>query len=417
MTTFRELARNRDFTVLWAGQTISELGSRVSTFAYPLLGYLLTRSPMWAALVEAAYFAGIVAMLLPAGVLADRIDRRRLMRLSSGAGFALYGSLVLAGAMHALTIGHLLAVALLTGVTTGLFTPAEAAAVRTVVRPEDLPTAFSQQQAREHLASLVGTPLGGVLLTAARWLPFLFDAISYAACWLFLGRIRADLAPEPRAGDGPARPFAEVRDGLGYVRRQPFMRVLLVWSPLVNLTVNALFLLAILRLVQGGSTPPVIAVVEVVGGVCGILGALAAPRLIDRLPTGRLTLLVVWSMVPLMVPMALWNTPAVVAAAAGVILLLNPAGNAGIGSYRTVVTPPELLGRVQAAMQVVSYATMPLAPLLAGGLLAWLGGRDAMLALGVLTGLVALIPTLSRSVRSVPRPAEWLAAGGAVTAA
>ena len=88
-------------------------------------------------------------------------------------------------------------------------------------------------------------------------------------------------------------------------------------------------------------------------------------------------------------------------------MLLNPAGNAGIGSYRVAVTPPELLGRVQATSQFVSMSAMPLAPLLAGALLSGLGGGPAIAVLGVLTAGVALIPTLSASVRSVPRPAAW----------
>jgi hypothetical protein len=54
-------------------------------------------------------------------------------------------------------------------------------------------------------------------------------------------------------------------------------------------------------------------------------------------------------------------------------------------------------------------SVMPLAPVLAGGLLAWLGGTAAVAVLGVLTALTALIPTLSRSVRAVPRPAVWQA--------
>jgi hypothetical protein len=58
-------------------------------------------------------------------------------------------------------------------------------------------------------------------------------------------------------------------------------------------------------------------------------------------------------------------------------------------------------------MQAVSMATIPLAPALSGVLLTVLGGRDAVLALAVLTGAIALVPSLSRSVRAVPRPAQW----------
>jgi len=112
--------------------------------------------------------------------------------------------------------------------------------------------------------------------------------------------------------------------------------------------------------------------------------------------------------VPLLVPMVFWNNPAVVAVALSLGVFLNPAGNAGIGSYKMAVTPPELVGRVQSTGQFLTWSTLPLAPVLGGALLALVGGPATMAALAGLAAAVALIPTLSRTVRSVPRPAEWV---------
>lgn len=407
MPSYRTLARNRDFTALWVGATVSELGSRVTTFAMPLVAYAMTGSALWAAAAEAVFLLGMVAMLLPAGILADRRHRLRIMRFSLGAGALLYASLVVAGVTGVLTVPHLLVVALLTGVATGLFSPAEYAAIRTVVATEELPTALSQQQARQHVAALVGGPLGGALFGLARWAPFAADAVTYVLGWLLLGRVRADLAPVAAPGAERARPLRDLGEGLRFLWTRPFLRVLLVWSPAANLAVNALFFTALLRLVEAGFPAWQIGLVETAIGACGILGAIAAPWLIDRFRTGRLTVVIAWSFVPLSVPLALWNHPWAMALAASVGLFLNPAGNAGVGSYRLAITPPELVGRMQSAMQFASMLTMPLAPALAGGLLAALDGRDAVLALTALTAAVALIPTLSRSVRSVPRPAQW----------
>jgi hypothetical protein len=131
--------------------------------------------------------------------------------------------------------------------------------------------------------------------------------------------------------------------------------------------------------------------------------------MIQRLRTGTLTIATAWSWAPLAVPLVVWNTPLVVAAAISVGIFLNPAGNAGIGAYRMAQTPPDLQGRVQSSSQFVAMSVMPLAPVLAGGLLAWLGGATAVTILGVLIALAALIPTLSRSVREVPRPDVWQA--------
>ncbi len=136
--------------------------------------------------------------LLPAGVLADRIDRRLLMRTASGAGVVLYTSLAVAGALGVLTVPHLAVVALLTGVAGGIAAPAEISAIRSVVRPEELSTALSQSQARQHIATLVGGPLGGILYAVTRWLPFAFDAVSFAVYWLVLGRLRTDLSAPRR---------------------------------------------------------------------------------------------------------------------------------------------------------------------------------------------------------------------------
>ncbi len=71
-------------------------------------------------------------------------------------------------------------------------------AIRAVVPTEDLPTALSQNQAREHVAGLLGGPLGGALYAVARWLPFAVDTVSYAVSCVTLTRIRTDLSATPR---------------------------------------------------------------------------------------------------------------------------------------------------------------------------------------------------------------------------
>ena len=417
MTSYRALARNHDFSVLWIGQTVSELGTRISMFVFPLIAYAVTDSIWLASLVGTAELLGLSGALLPAGVLADRVDRRLLLRVSSGAGALAYASLTAAALLGTVTYAHLMAVALVAGLAAGLFSPAELSAVRTVVPREQLPTALSQNQARQHVAALVGAPIGGALYGVARWLPFAVDTVTYAISWVLLGRLRTDLSPAPALNTdtdtdrGRRRPvLADLREGASYVARHPLFRTLTAWACLTNLTMNALFTVAILRLVQNGVAPLHIGLVETAAGAAGIFGAVVAPWLIERLPTGWLTIAVSWSPLPLVVPMALWGNAAVVAAALGCVLLVNPAGNAGMGAYRISVTPDHLVGRVQSATQFVSMASLPLAPLLAGALLSLLGGPQALLVAGALCGLVAIIPTMAGPIRSVPKPAQWVQA-------
>ena len=108
-----------------------------------------------------------------------------------------------------------------------------------------------------------------------------------------------------------------------------------------------------------------------------------------------------------LVPLVWFSTTWAACASVFTLLLLNPAGNAGIGAYRAAMTPDELQGRVGSALSFAGMGAMPLAPVLGGLLLGSLGGSTAIAALVAATGLAAMIPTLSRSIRSVPRPAEW----------
>ena len=117
-----------------------------------------------------------------------------------------------------------------------------------------------------------------------------------------------------------------------------------------------------------------------------------------------------------MVPMVFWNHPAVVARALSVGLFLNPAGNAGIGAYRIADHPARAAAagcsRRDPVRLDVDHAAGTHARRCAAG---DLGGGAAIAVLVVLCALVALIPTLSRSVRAVPRPEVWQAELAAAT--
>ena len=395
---------NRDFTVLWIGDTVSELGSALSMFAFPLIAYALSGSALTAALVEAAYLGGLCATLLPAGVLADRVDRKRIMLVSSATGCAAYTSLAVAGATGSLTLPHLVVVALVAGVAAGAFNPAQLSAIRSVVATDDLPTALSQNQARQHVASLLGGPLGGALYAVTRWLPFAVDAITFAVACATVSRVRTDLSA-PRRRREPLR--QQLGEGFRFIWRRPFFRTLTVWSSLTNLVTNAIFFVVLLRMITEGVPAAQIGLVSMAAGLGGVLGAALAPSLIHRMPTGRLTVLIGWMcclpLVPLTVSSSVWTA----CASTFFLLLLNPVGNAGISSYRMAVTPAHLQGRIGSTSQFASMSVMPLAPLLGGYLLEHQGGTTAITALVVATALLAVLLTSSRSIRSVPRPSEW----------
>lgn len=115
MRTRSPLRQNADFRRLWIGEVASTLGTRLSAVAYPLLVLALTGSPGKAGIVGFLRSLPYVVLALPAGVYADRHDRRRLIILADAIGFAAIGSIAVAAVSHALTFEQVAIVAFVEG--------------------------------------------------------------------------------------------------------------------------------------------------------------------------------------------------------------------------------------------------------------------------------------------------------------
>jgi hypothetical protein len=217
-------------------------------------------------------------------------------------------------------------------------------------------------------------------------------------------KVRTDLSAGPHQRE-PMR--SQLRDGFAFMWARPFFRVLLAWASLTNLVTNAIFFAVTLSLMQGGVPAAQIGLVSAAAGVGGILGAAAAPALIHRMPTGRLTVLVGWTCCLPLIPLT-WSASVRTACVCSFfLLLLIPVANAGIGAYRMAMTPNHLQGRVASTSQFLSMSVMPLSPLLGGWLLEQHGGRVTLMVLVVGSALLAVLLTASKSIRSVPRPDQW----------
>src|SRR5207253_1248078 len=170
------LRRNRDFVLLWTGQVVSTLGTRVTGVAYPLLVLALTHSPAKAGIVGFAQTLPYMLFYLPAGALVDRWNRKRVMLIAdAGRAFAL-GSIAIVLAVGSPPLAQIIAVAFVEGSLFVFFYLSESAALPQIVPKEQLATAVAQNQARVQGADLAGQPLGGALFGVSRLLPFAADA-------------------------------------------------------------------------------------------------------------------------------------------------------------------------------------------------------------------------------------------------
>jgi MFS family permease len=399
------LWKNRDFMVLWTGQTVSTLGSSMSFFVFPLLGYALTHSSTEAALAGSAYALGSVLLRLPAGVLVDRWSRRTIMLAANAAGALLFASLAAAAAIGFLTLGRLVAVAFLSGVAACFYGPAETAAIRQVVPATQLPSAFSQNQARQHVAALIGPPLGGALYSAARSLPFVLDAVTYAASAFAISGIRTPLQRPARRSRSPM--WSDIGEGIRFLMSRSFLRAIVAFASIANCVGQVFFLVLTLKLLQAGVRPAAIGLIDTIGAVAGIVGAMLAPKLIERIPTGRLSIATSMLWVVTVIPMAYTDNVVVIGLLVAVALLGNPAGNAAISSYLVATTPDALQGRTQSALQFCATSITPIGPLLGGILLTAWGAQPAMLAAAGLLALSIMPLVVSKEARRLPIPAQW----------
>lgn len=406
------LLRHRDYLVWLAGDTSGALAASVYGFAVPLLTLVVTGEPALAGLVAAAGALGRVAGTLPGGVLADRHDRRRLMVVGGLLGAALTGLLAGALLVGVLDVWWLLAANAAVGLRTGLFGSASNAALPAVVPRDRLGAALSANQGRDAAIAMGGGPASGALLAAGPVLPLLASAAGHLVAALSASRLRADL--HPRAGedaepdDSPrAGMLASAREGLVWLWARPALRTSVLVGTLLNLGVNAAVATVIYHLQQDGTALATVGLVTTTIGVGMLLGSLAAPALLDRFPTGRLVVgglllgVVAFAVLPFVE-----GVPATLAVM-GLGILGAPVANAGLGGWFMAVVPGPLLGRAGSAVDLLSLAALPLAPVVAGFGLSLVGLQGTLGACAAVCLAAAVLLVGNRRLRRLPGPAGW----------
>ncbi|MFI6322593.1 MFS transporter [Nonomuraea sp. NPDC050556] len=393
------LRKNLRFQLFWVGSAASELGTTLTWLAYPLVVLALTGSPAQAGLLGAVGLASGMLFALPAGVLVDRWDRRRVLLGADLVRAATMGSVALAAFTGHLTLPHLVAVSIVNGIAGALFSPAHTASLRALVPGEQLPSAYAQEQTREHAAGLAGPPLGGLLFAAGRAVPFLVDAISYLVsfvCVAFARVPRHAAEPAPRQNM-----FTGIAESVRWMWGQRLLRAICGLALVVNLAFNAIMLPLIVFI----GSPVQVGLAMACLGVGGLVGAALSGRLTRLLPPGRLMLAVCWYLT-LVAPLTVlplgpfW--PPVVLFVCGLGI---PAVNIVLSVEVARAAPDHMMGRVQSVLNVATMGITPLAPLV-GGLLTQYGGAVvAILVLGgylaVCCALASLSPALRRTLETV----------------
>ncbi|HJQ51179.1 MAG TPA: MFS transporter [Gaiellaceae bacterium] len=397
------LRRNRDFVLLQLGQGLSTLGSTSTYIAYPLLVLTLTHSPAKAGVVGFANVLPYALFALFAGVVADRVDRKRLMIAMDLVRAAAMASVVAALAAGVVTFWQVAAVAFVEGTAFVFFNIAEVGALRSVVPAYQLQEAAAAEQSRYAAVTLAGPSLGGALFGLGRSLPFLADAVSYAASILTLIWMRTPFQ-EARERD-PAPLWLQIREGIAWLWANAYLRTSALIFAGQNFVFSGIYLIFVVVSKRDGLSPAAIGALIAVFGGASLAGALAAPR-IARLLSMRAIMLGNQWLSAAIILCALAPGPYLLLGCVLPLAFLSPSLNSVVVGYRTAITPDHLVGRVSSVARNLAQIAAPLGPLAAGFLLGAYSSRSTLLALGSIALALALWTSVSPSIRNAPSLSE-----------
>ncbi|MFF5215936.1 MFS transporter [Micromonospora sp. NPDC000442] len=375
------------FWRLWSASAVSNLADGIVKIALPLVAVGYTRSPVLVAGVAAAYSLPWLLFALPAGALADRLDRRRVMLAANTLRAALIGALALVAAFDAGSIWLLYLVALGLGVAETLYDTSAQSILPQVVTRDQLPRANGRLAAVELAANqFVGPPLAGFLVAAGVALalagPAVLWAVAVAALLLVAGRFRIER-------DEPTTIRADIVEGLRFLWRRRLLRTLATMVGTSNFITSGIFAVLVLYAVGPdsaiGLTEPGYGVLLTTIAAGIVLGSVATGWIEQRLGRSRTLALSVLAMAAVVGVPALSTNPFVIGTVFFVGGILLATWNVITISLRQRITPDRLLGRVNSGYRMLAWGSMP-AGALVGGLLAEAFGLRAVFAiLGSLT--------------------------------
>lgn len=402
------LRHNHQFTLLWVGGAASALGSELTRVAMPLLLLASTGNAVLAGTVTSLLSLSLVVTQIPAGVWVDRWDRRKTLHISQFIQFlnsAILSVTLLVAGVHFVSFAVF---AVVDGACQAFLNPARDVAIRGVVPLNQLAKAYSQEEARQHGARLLGPALGGALYAAYALLPFLCDTISFLVAWCCTvgAKVprRPDGAQDSDQETGPQNPrpgmLTEARNALEWLVHRQGLRELIVVIMAMNLLGGAFYIPMIDHIQSLGGSSTITGVVLSGIGIGGLIGALASEHVTRRIAPGWLAIAVpaifgICLMVAV-IPISPWWP------AFPLILfsLTTPALNVAAQAITAQMVPHEMLGRIGALLTVAARGLAPLGPLVGGILTARIGGGDTLFWVGVGLVAVACIGATSGSLRN-----------------
>ncbi len=380
------LWRNADFRKLWAGQTISELGSVVTRTAVPLVAVLtLEAGPLEMAFLVVSASLAVLLVGLFAGAWVDRLRRRPILIWTDAVRAVLLFSIPATYLGGDLRMEQLYLVVFLEGCLGALFHAAYPAYVPSLIGVDRVVEGNSKLATSSSLAEIGGPGLAGGLVQAiGAPLAILVDAISFMVSAISLVLIRSREPPRPaRTLATPIR--LEILEGLRLVRRHAVLVPLTLRSIIAHVAGSFYGVLYTIYLIEDLQLSPLLlGVVVSAGGVGSLVGSFFASRVIARFGFGPALIgtAIGASIIGVLTPLAGGS----LLLATLMVFLPQLIGDGlqtieGVAELSLIqgVIPDRILGRVNATLEVFSHGiAYPLGALVAAGLASWIGVRGVI---------------------------------------
>jgi MFS family permease len=395
--------RHRDFRLFWIGLVLSGFGTNFTQIAMTWQMYEMTGSPLQLGLLGLVRAVPSMVLLLFGGLLADAMDRRRLMVVTQAAQCAVSTTLLALAIAGALSPGVFYLASALFALFSSLENPARQAMVPNMVPAQDLTNALALNSSQRNVAMIAGPSLAGVTLAAfGAAANYGIDAFS----WLFMVAALLSIKPVPQSRGGRrTMSFTALGEGFRYVWTHPLLLVMMLLDFAQNLFGNGRALLPVYAadiLNVGPQGYGILSAANSVGSIATAAAMSAMPS-IRRAGAGVLAGVLIagaswalfaysqvfWLSVALMFTQGMGNTISTVLR--GTILQLN--------------IPDALRGRVSSVNQVFTNGGPQLGQFRAGAMGQWLGPELSLLTGGLaVVGVVGLVSALVPMVRHFEIP-------------
>ncbi len=397
-TTLRRIFKAfqyRDFRLMWIGACTSSIGTWMQIVAQGWLIYRLSHSAFLLALDQ--FLGGIPIFLLSllGGVIADRMERRRILLGSQYIQLASAGILTILVATGRVHVWEILSLSLVSGFAQAFGGPAYQALIPTLVERDDMPNAIALNSIQFNLAVTVGPALGGMVLArfGEKWC-FGLNALSFLAPIVALTMITTRFLPE-KTTDSMLSSF---KQGIRFVRKQGSMEALIFLAfcmTALSMPMRTYFPVFVKDIFRRG--PETYGQLLSMMGIGSICGSLAIASLGNFRHKGRIALTM---LICLGLGISAFALSKSLAVSYVVVLLVGfsmMAVFATVNSLVQLITTNEMRGRVMSVYNFAFRGGMPMGNLLSGWLVPLFGAPMVLGVNGLLLVLLASYFIITRA--------------------